>query len=198
MNPYHTLGVEPTASPEEIKAAYRRKAKQHHPDKGGEGFEQIGKAYALLTDPAARTHYDRTGESEKGRLSPISLLTALFSEAIQQDVTQNIVNVVRTALHQGAEKLRKAQRGKKAELSRMEKLTGRVKTKPGTPNIVDLIIDERIALLHRDLAVIESEIALGAAALAILDDYTDDLPPVSEASARFLFINENFASQHAS
>lgn len=51
MNPYHTLGIKPGASDDEIKKAYRRLASKHHPDKGGDTkrFQEIQAAYDALT-----------------------------------------------------------------------------------------------------------------------------------------------------
>ena len=59
-NYYQTLGVERTASAEEIKRAYRRLASQHHPDKGGDKlkFQEIQKAYEILSDDSKRRSYD--------------------------------------------------------------------------------------------------------------------------------------------
>jgi curved DNA-binding protein len=58
---YQTLGVDRTASLEEIKRAYRRLASQHHPDKGGDKtrFQEIQQAYDVLGDPQRRADYDR-------------------------------------------------------------------------------------------------------------------------------------------
>lgn len=58
---YATLGVAKTATPEEIKRAYRRLASQHHPDKGGDTaqFQAIQAAYEVLGDEAKRAAYDR-------------------------------------------------------------------------------------------------------------------------------------------
>jgi len=60
MEHYQTLGVAKTATPDEIKKAYRKLASQHHPDKGGDTamFQKIQIAYDTLSDPAKRQQYD--------------------------------------------------------------------------------------------------------------------------------------------
>lgn len=59
---YETLGIEPRATAEQIRRAYRDLAKQHHPDtgvKGGEKkFAAIAAAYEVLSDSAKRREYD--------------------------------------------------------------------------------------------------------------------------------------------
>lgn len=61
---YELLGVPRDASPDDIKRAYRRQARQHHPDAGGdeEAFKQITHAYQVLSDPQKRARYDRFGD----------------------------------------------------------------------------------------------------------------------------------------
>jgi DnaJ-class molecular chaperone len=60
MTHYATLGVADSATPEEVKSAYRKLAKQHHPDLGGDvsKFQQISEAYETLSDVDKRSHYD--------------------------------------------------------------------------------------------------------------------------------------------
>jgi curved DNA-binding protein len=60
MDHYQTLGVAKTATPDDIKKAYRKLASQHHPDKGGDTamFQQIQTAYDTLSDPQKRQSYD--------------------------------------------------------------------------------------------------------------------------------------------
>jgi len=64
-DPYSTLGVSRTASEKEIKSAYRKLAKELHPDrnqdnpKAAERFSQVTNAYDLLSDAAKRAQFDR-------------------------------------------------------------------------------------------------------------------------------------------
>ncbi len=62
---YDILGVPKTATEAEIKSAFRKKAMEHHPDKGGnpEEFKKFNEAYQVLSNAEARSKYDRFGSS---------------------------------------------------------------------------------------------------------------------------------------
>ncbi len=64
---YEILGVDRNATKEEIKSAFRKKARQYHPDvnkapDAEEKFKELGKAYETLMDDNKRATYDRYGE----------------------------------------------------------------------------------------------------------------------------------------
>lgn len=96
---YKTLGVQPGASFEQIKKAYRQLARKHHPDVAGTGtiserFREIQDAYDILSDESKRSEYDRqhrllhaadlSGYNKAGK--------ATYSSFNQKDTEQKLKN----------------------------------------------------------------------------------------------------------
>ena len=74
-NPYAVLGVPPTAGASEVREAYRRLAKQYHPDQNRdatatERMPRINEAWELLSSPAGRARYAAQGAARPASAYP--------------------------------------------------------------------------------------------------------------------------------
>lgn len=88
---YEALGVSRGATEDEIKKAYRKAALKYHPDKQHAGneeakarsaakFQQIGYAYAVLSTPARRARFDKTGRTDESMFEEAMDWNAYFKE----------------------------------------------------------------------------------------------------------------------
>lgn len=96
---YEILGVPKDATPEQIKKAYREKAKAHHPDLGGDAdeFKLINEANEHLSDPEKRKKYD----SPQPEFNPNTNADAIFNEFFFRGRRRNPQqeNILQVAIH---------------------------------------------------------------------------------------------------
>ncbi|KAL1875817.1 hypothetical protein Daus18300_003008 [Diaporthe australafricana] len=98
IDPYEVLSLERTATPDQIKKAYRKASLKTHPDKVPEdqkdeattAFQSIAFAYAILSDPARRKRYDATGSTSESIVDSEGFnwseyYREQFAEAISED-----------------------------------------------------------------------------------------------------------------
>ena len=87
---YETLGLTSDATPDQIKRAYRKLARQYHPDtnpddpEAAERFKEFASAYDILSDSDRKARYDQFGEtgSSSGMPGPFGDFTDLFLSLI--------------------------------------------------------------------------------------------------------------------
>ena len=103
-NYYELLGIDSTASQEEIKQAYLRKVKEWHPDKNLDRTQEaekktkvLNEAYHILSDPERRRTYDRMLRFTKGKK---------FGDYINDEAFRNKINKAYPALKKALENVR--------------------------------------------------------------------------------------------
>lgn len=174
MNPYEALGVAKDATADEIRAAYRKLAKKHHPDKGGdkERMAAINDAYAVLSDPNRRKRYDDTGKTDETDIDAEvrQVITVAFNKVIDNNDLDRGIDAVIDVVQQAYNKisgdidLAKSARGK------LEVRRDRFRTKDGE-NIYHTIIDARIAQIDQSMKVMGHRLKVCDLALKELDKY---------------------------
>lgn len=179
MTHYDTLGVPSDAPPDDIKAAFRKKAKKHHPDKGGktEDMVELNKAYAVLSDDTMRRKYDQTGDDREMPsidTQATNLLMQLFAHSIENDVSNPVIHA-QMSIKSTIQKIDQQIGAVKAKIKKFEKRRNAVKVKKGN-NIFTNLVDAQIAQHNGSIGLMENNRDVGKRALELLDNYTSDEP----------------------
>lgn len=159
--PYEELGVHASATKQEIKAAYRKKAAKAHPDSGGdqEEFVRLAKAYQLLRDDTKRERFDQTGkaddaslrsDAERVRETLVSLFEQLLSNGYDADnlsITDTMVGLCNDRLAA----IQKHVNVLKNEQNRLLKLKKRISSKHEGRNLFAERIDLRVSAIEMSL-----------------------------------------------
>jgi curved DNA-binding protein CbpA len=178
-DPYDILGVARDASEEQIKAAYRKRAKAAHPDSGGDtdAFSRLQKAYELLLDPVRRKVFDDTGYdvelTDAVDLQALVAIEKLITEMVldeREPGTFDPVAKMRAAL---LEEIRKANFSK-SELERHSSRIGlhldRLGKRPGK-DVVGHMLRARIKAIATAIGETEAKIGASERACDMLDGY---------------------------
>ena len=96
MDPYSILGVDKSSPQGEIKKAYRKLAKEHHPDKNGgddSKFKEIADAYEKIGDEKSRQSYDNTSNFQNfrgfdGNINMSDMFDQVFGNAFNSQHTK--------------------------------------------------------------------------------------------------------------
>ena len=132
IDPYEVLGVDKDCSNDDIKKAYRRKAKDNHPDlcdgDSNQSFKDISHAYELIGTPRSRSNYDRTGTTETVDSSHIALsLVADFITKFFEKDHIAVFDATRKALNMKKEELLKERTVKKHHADKYQNKIDQVK-----------------------------------------------------------------------
>lgn len=148
MSYYETLGVEPDATADDIKANYRRAAAKAHPDKGGSNEEmaRVNRAYAVLSDADKRAHYDQTGEESS---QPDDAVTTTLAELFDMAISGcdgDVVAFCNSRINDALEELDSREKSAKRSIAKLTKKRDRVRAKGNIENLYTALIDRKLAI----------------------------------------------------
>lgn len=173
---YEELGVTKNATADQIKRAYRAKAKDIHPDKGGDTaeFVSVAHAYEVLSDPERRLLYDATGADKRPtiEIEVQNTLLQLFNQALTSEQDIEIVATVRNVIITRAEQI--PDECKKLKDRRKKLAVKRTKIKSAGVNVAHLIIDQETRSIDAQLANLKHQTAIGKACLTALKAYSEE------------------------
>lgn len=185
---YGILGVGREASADDIKNAWRRFSKTHHPDKGGdkETFQRGQHAYEILSNPATRRVYDETGD-------------AGFASGRQREVEHGILDVINVVIEQNGERgsiiksaikiyrdkipqFRRQAENAAVQLERYKRIRSRLRFKPkkeGDRDIITEFFDVKEAGCQSAIEQAKQCVEMAEESLKLLDQWEDAGGPES-------------------
>lgn len=190
---YEILGTDPSATAEEIKSAYRDKAKEAHPDKKGDtaAMAEINNAYAVLSNSKRRAKYDKTG-NDASEPSFHKKFSNLFDGLLMQIIANpdadikknNVIGLIKESVSDGLENANKCKVEFQELKKRLNIAKGRIKS-PATDNIVLLSIEVRIAEFDRQIESANEEIDFMQKSLSVLEKYKYEVDPEEQPRSPF-------------
>ena len=179
MKLYDILGVSNSATPSEIKKAYRTLSKKYHPDKEGgdeDKFKEIAEAYEVLSNPEKRKRYDETGEYGKEKSFAtgfMGFISQVIMPVIEGGMTMNcdlfgkIASVISDIKAQGDSKLKEC----KSSKENIEDALERLKMKEEGEDLMAQVMKSKLTYWDKMIAQVESELEFLGKCEVELDKY---------------------------
>jgi len=173
MNLYELLGIGKRATPAEVKRAYRAKARETHPDRGGDNnaFAEVNHAYQVLRDDRKRKVYDQTGDNTDlgdQRARMLEECGRLVYGIIEQTQDVSMTDVLATAARAVQAATQQHLNGKRdlqAKIRKIKVALKRLKKRDGGVNPLAAMIEtnlrsHEVGIIQIDAAVARNEVML--------------------------------------
>jgi curved DNA-binding protein CbpA len=146
---YEELGIPDTATDEEIRQAYRRRAKQAHPDKGGnaEKMTQVNRAYETLIAPERRLTYDRNGQDRPplvDQMAQATILKNIMNWMASDHNSGDMIADITAQLNREQEHLQGQVAEGTAMLTKLRKRANKLKFRGRGPDLIRQLVTQKI------------------------------------------------------
>ena len=178
MSHYDTLGIPKDADHGQIKAAWRRKARENHPDReGGDAkkMAEVNRAYKVLGEEEKRKHYDKHGDdplSETPEDQAKAHLVGMMIEVADSDymsILVEVTNRIKTNIDGGVQHKKILER----KIEKLKKRKGKLKPKTGE-NFFEAILDSKIAQLESGVKQTKETLAVLNIMLDMLKNWEEE------------------------
>lgn len=183
MTLYETLGVPRDADAKTIKRAWKKRAMEHHPDRGGDAnnFALVRQAYDVLSDPVKREFYDTHGEAPPTtdiERQAYEMLGEMFAQVAEQNQWRplNYVAVMKSNILQS----------NRTHMNKINELRGQIAaigqgipelTAGGPEDLFAAAVEWRRNNIRTQVAKLEQVVEVGTRALKVLELYRDTFTP---------------------
>lgn len=188
-NLYETLGVDQQASAADIKGAFRKHAKTAHPDAGGsaEAFAEVNRAYLVLSDPARRDKYDRTGDAgdaaaDNSHVEALTIIQQMMDQIVEHLGDRFEVDIVARMRESMDDKLAEIRRDvvmRRSKVTTLQRLAAKFRKESGE-NVLRKMVEAKVRGLEASIAGAERAIASMTKAREMLEGYQFDVDPVQQ------------------
>jgi curved DNA-binding protein CbpA len=193
FDPYAVLGVARAASAGAIKAAYRKRVRHAHPDRGGnpEEFIVVVRAFGLLSDPDMRRIFDETGivdvESLKNyRRDVTAVLADMFDAAVQSAVSAGLkltqvdfIDLMGSAVAKGTAEARTQANRIDDEIAALQALMQRIRRHDDHENLFVARLSAQVKAKSDQHSAIRRRLLILETATVELGNYESDVELIS-------------------
>lgn len=200
---YDKLGVKPDATPDQIKKAFRKKARQLHPDhnpndpKKEQEFKEVAIAYDILSDPTRRQWYNETGDENSADTTKQEAMN-LFLEIVITNIMKKNKSIfisdffkeIREAFKVSAKDYVKHIKAIKQTVKHLEKVLERVIHKDGENSFIHVAINNEMHKALADANKLKQKIRVVNKAYKIAKEYNfkRDIPTQADIADVFSMV----------
>lgn len=197
---YDILCIQKNATYAEIRSAYRRLAKSHHPDKndgkGAERMAKISESYTILSNAESRKYYDETGQTKQSNFDTelnkfiINIVFPVIQKHPGLEET-NIIKIIQDEAYKIVNQITDEIKKIENEITKINKFLKRLKPKEDSINKVALIIENQKDLLENNVRSLKHDNLMINKCIAYISEYGYEFDKKNEKTPDSLYFGND-------